>query len=56
MPGYVDITMTSTQQWVALGRNTQPYMVRFITYFMIYIFWRIDVLKVILIINPLFFI
>ena len=56
MSGYVDITMTSTQQWVALGHNTQPYMVRFITYFMIYIFWRIDVLKVILIINPLFFI
>ena len=45
MPGYVDITMTSTQQWVSLGHNSQPFMVRFIMYFIIYIFGRIDVLK-----------
>ena len=27
MPEYVDITMTTTSEWIALGHNTVPFMV-----------------------------
>ena len=32
MPGYVDITMQTNQQYIALGHNTLPQMVSVISY------------------------
>ena len=28
MPGYLDVSMLTNRQWVALGHNSQPLMVR----------------------------
>ena len=37
MPGYVDITMQTNQQYIALGHNTLPQMVSVISYSRLYL-------------------
>ena len=48
MPGYVDITMQTNQQYIALGHNTAPQMVSVITYlkYFLEVFWWIATVKV----------